>query len=217
MTMRHLLIPITLAGAVFVLCAGCALTSKSPPVEFRYFTTESVSAPHAASGPDTGVAGHANRHLQVRIGHVNAASYLRDKIAFRDEGHEVGYYEELRWTEKPEAYLRRAIARVLFEDRGLAELVNKPGATLEVELAAFEELRSPRHVARVEVTWSLRDEQSVQVQRTVAAERPIARVKADELPDVIAAAMAAALGDAVTAIADGAVTELSQEEAGQHR
>ena len=213
MTMRTNLVRTALGGAFYLFGAGCALTNKSAPVEFRYFTTEAVAT---TSRPNQEPSGIAGKHLEVRLGRINASSYLRDKIAYRDEGYELGYYEELRWTEKPEAYLRRAVARVLFEDRGLKELVNAPGATLDVDLAAFEELRSPRHVARVEVTYSLRDEQSVRIQRTITAEHAIPQVKSDALPDAIAAAMSSALRDAVTTIADGTVTALSHEDPRTH-
>ena len=199
------------AAIVGLTCAalsGCALTQKSDPVTLRYFAPDSASASREpASDASLG------RGLELRIGRVNAASSIKDRISFRDETHEVGYYDDLRWSEKPEAYLRRAVGRALFEDRGVRELVGRPGSTLEVELDAFEELRAPRHVARVEVTWMLRDEQEVKLQRTFSVERPIAAVAADRRADAIASAMAAALGEAVSTIASGAVGEMSRERA----
>ncbi|MDB4969041.1 MAG: uncharacterized protein JWN44_4730 [Myxococcales bacterium] len=202
--------PSRLVLVALVGCAGCALTSKSDPVMLRYFTPAGVpeSTRTVATTADLG-----GRGLELRIGRVNAASNIKDRIAFRDDSHEIGYYEELRWSEKPESYLRRAIGRALFEDAGVRELVGRPGATLEVELASFEELRAPRHVARVEVTWLLRDEQSVQLQRSFIVERPIASVKSDRRADAVASALAAALAEAVRNIAGGVVSEMARQSA----
>jgi cholesterol transport system auxiliary component len=201
-TLRFALVALTA-----VVGAGCALTSKSDPVTLRYFTPDAVAAPtHVPVGPDAD-----GRGLELRIGRVNAASNIKDRIAFRDESHEVGYYEELRWSEKPESYLRRAVGRALFEEHGMRELVGRSGATLEIELDAFEELLAPRHVARVEVTWLMRDEQAVQLQRSFTVERPIESVAAPKRANALASAMAAALGEAVGSIATDVVGEMLRE------
>ncbi|MCA1665450.1 MAG: ABC-type transport auxiliary lipoprotein family protein [Myxococcales bacterium] len=196
-----------LVALTALLCAGCALTSKSDPVTLRYFTPDAVPAPTRAAVDANG----AGRGLELRIGRVNAASNIKDRIAFRDESHEIGYYDDLRWSEKPESYLRRAIARALFEERGVRELVGRAGATLEIELDAFEELRAPRHVARVEITWLVRDEQAVQLQRSFTIERAIAPAASNKRADAIASAMAVALAAAVDGIATEAVAEMLRE------
>ena len=108
------------------------------------------------------------------MGRVNSASYLKDRIAFRDKSFEIGYYEELRWTEKPEAYLRRALSRALFEEQGVRQIVAGPGTTLDVDLDAFQELRFPRHAARMRITWVLRDDaHRYQYEETFTIGRPI--------------------------------------------
>jgi cholesterol transport system auxiliary component len=139
------------------------------------------------------------RGLDLRMGRVNAASYLKDRIAFRDKNFEIGYYDELRWTEKPEAYLRRALDRALFEEQGVRQIISGPGPTLDVDLDAFEELRSPRHAARMQVTWMLRDDARVQYEETFAVERPIASGEPSG-PRGVAAAMAEAFDESVKRI-----------------
>ena len=91
--------------------------------------------------------------------------------------------------------------------------MGRAGATLEIELDAFEELRAPRHVARVELTWLVRDEQSVQLQRRITIERAIAPAASAKRADAIASAMAAALADAVGGLTTAVVAELVRERA----
>ena len=185
---------------------GCALTSKSDSVIFRYFTPERVVARAADAAPRAPSASH----LQLRVGRVGASTYLKDRIAFRDSDYEVGYYDELRWTERPEAYVRRALVRALFEDQPIRQIISGPGPTVDVELSAFEELRAPRHAARVELTWILRDDQAVLLQRTFLVERPIVEAKSETSASAVATAMSEALGEAVKAMVTGIVAELSR-------
>jgi ABC-type uncharacterized transport system auxiliary subunit len=194
------------ATVVLLLLAGCALTSKSKPLEVRYFTP-AHAAPPAASPPLAGPAPTAAAPaLELRLGRVDAASYLREKIAYRDSDHELGYYETLRWTEPPDAFVRRALARALYQQHGLEEVVSGVAPQLEVELTAFEEVRAPHHVVRVEMTWKLRDHRNVLLQRTVLVEKPVD----DADPGAIAPAMGAALDEAVETIVTDVVAELTR-------
>ncbi|GAC1373209.1 MAG: hypothetical protein NVSMB47_20720 [Polyangiales bacterium] len=199
--------PIRLASAVAalaLLCASCALTSKADSVFFRYFTPERLSPRSlAATGADAST-------LQLRLGRVTSASYLKEPIAFRESESEVGFYEQLLWTERPEAYLRRATSRTLFEERHLRQIVGGPGPTLEVELAVFEELRAPRHAARVVLSWMLRSDQLVVAQRTLTVEHPIGSAKGDAQANAVATAMGDALGEAIDGMAAAVVVELSR-------
>ena len=195
---------------VALLVAGCALTSKSKSVDVRYYNPGRLAARPGSppvAGPASSAAAGA---LELRLGRVTAAAYIKEKIAFRTSDFELGYYETMRWTEFPEAYLQRALQRALFEERGLKELVSGAGPTLEVELNAFEEVRAPRHVARVEVRWKLRVQRTVVVQRTVTIERPVAEVKAAEAGSAVAVAMAQALTDAVDSMVVDVVAELAR-------
>jgi cholesterol transport system auxiliary component len=175
--------------------AGCALTSKSDSVVLRYFSpsTEHVKLTGEGRRADAGVA--------LRLGRVNAASYLKDKIAYRSSPYELGYYDELRWTEKPEAYARRALRTALFEDQRVRQIVSGPGPTLDVDLVAFEELKAPRHAARVSMTWTLRDDENVLDQETFVVDHDIADGKgADTDPPAFTAAISKALDDSVAHI-----------------
>jgi ABC-type uncharacterized transport system auxiliary subunit len=195
--------------ALAVVCfAGCpSFLPDSNPPKIRYFTVDPPAEQEVAPAPG----------LELRLARVDAASHIEDRIAFRDSGAEVGYYGSLRWSDPPEDYLRRALARSLFEDRQLREIVSGVGPALEIELHAFEELKEPRHAVRIGITWRLRDARTVIVQRTLTVERPI-RGSADvdiaeEGAEAIAVAMAAALREAVDTVVAEVVDELSRADA----
>ena len=188
----RLLVPV--CGAL-ALAGGCALTSKSDPVLFRYFTPEGLdrAEPTATATADTA------KDLQIRFGRVTSAAYLKDRIAFRDSSFEIGYLDDARWTEKPETYLRRALSRALFEKHGIQQIISGPGPMLEVELEAFEEMRAPRHAARVELTWSVSDDQVVRAQERFTVERELS-AKGSSSPSEIAKALSVALDEAVSRV-----------------
>ena len=192
------------AGGVAALLVqmGCALTSKSEAFIPRYFSPESGTAvpdPVAASG------------FELRLGRVNSAAYIKDKIVFRNSAYEVGYYEERRWTEKPESYVRRALSRALFDRRGIRQIVYGSGATLDVDVIAFEEVRAPAHLGRVILSYSLYDDRVVRLSRSVTVERPIANAGGDAAADAIVQALAQALVDSVDVLADQTAAELRVE------
>src|SRR4029078_3767284 len=97
-------------------------------------TAPTVHAPRATAS-----------NLRLRLGRVVAGSSCPEQIPYRDSDHELGFYEERRWTERPEVYLRRALARALFEERGATRVVSGFAPTLDVELTAREEIRAPQH------------------------------------------------------------------------
>ncbi|MDP9033408.1 MAG: PqiC family protein [Myxococcota bacterium] len=193
-------------GVAVAIClqCGCALTSKSDAMVARYFTPESSVA--AAEPTTTGA-------LELRLGRVNSASYIKDKIVFRESPYEVGYYEGKRWTEKPETYVRRALTRALFERRGIRQLVFGAGSTLDVDVIAFEEVRVPTHVGRVQLTYSLSDDRVVRLAGSVTVERPIAGATTEGAADAIVQALSVALADSVDLVAEKAVAELRAEVA----
>ena len=197
--MRHHAVPLVSFLALSLFVSGCALTSKSDSVILRYFALDGSRAHPTPAGQSK------TSDLQLRLGRVNAASYLKERIAYRDDGVEVGYYDDLRWTEKPEAYLRRALARSFFEEHGLKQIVAGFGPTLEVELSTFDELRGAKPAVRVEMTWLLRDEQVVSIQRSFVIERPLATSKGEAAPADVATALSGALDEGVQRI----VTEVS--------
>lgn len=183
------------AAVALALSCGCALTSKSDSVILRYFTPERVVARPAS--PQTA---KPSPPLELHLGRVAAASYLRERMAFRDSDYEIGYYDDFRWTDRPEAYVRRAMIRGLFEDGGLQQVMSGPSPTLDIDVSAFEELRVPTHTARIEITWTLYNDHAVLVQKTLLAEKPIVETKGNEGPSALATAMAGALADGVNQI-----------------
>jgi cholesterol transport system auxiliary component len=190
--------------AAFLPQIGCALFSKSDAFVSRYFSPESAATPAdpvATSG------------LELRLGHVGAASYIKEEIAFRDSSYEVGFYAGRRWTEKPEFYVRRALTRALFDRRGIRQVVYGAGTTLDVDVLAFDEVRAPVHVGRVQLDYSLVDHRVVRFSRSITVERPIADAAGDAAADAIVAALSRALVDSVDILADRIAAELRAEGA----
>jgi ABC-type uncharacterized transport system auxiliary subunit len=196
---------VVLSSILALLVVGCALTSKSDPTLLRYF---SVDAPrHRQQAPVTAVPGAMP--LQLRIGRVNAASYIRDRIAFRDSSVEIGYYDDLRWTEKPEAYVRRDLARALFEDEGVQEIVGGAGPTLDVDVDSFEEVRDA-HAAVVQLSWQLRSDTVVLLRRTVSVRRALGEAPKNASSQMaLAVALAEALDDAIDQVVKAVVPQLA--------
>src|SRR6187399_813863 len=95
--------------------SGCALTGKAEPMAPRYFSPVSE---HSQPAPETrGV------RLELRPGQFESAAYLEERIAYRLSETELGYYDERRWTELPEQFMRRELLFELFERRGLRHIV----------------------------------------------------------------------------------------------
>jgi hypothetical protein len=125
---------------------GCALTSKANVVDIRYFSPEQVK-PRLTSADDPPALALAapNASLDLRLGRVSSGPNLRERIAFRNAAYELGYYESWRWTERPEAFVRRELGRKLFEEHGLHRVFAGTAPTLDVEVIAFDEASD--HVA----------------------------------------------------------------------
>lgn len=204
MIVRRPAFPLALLVGLTVTPA-CALLSKSDPITPRYFSPEPVVTAHVEPVADTG--------LELRFGRVSAGAAIRDRLAYRDSTYEVGYYDERLWTDKPEAYVKRALAHALFDRRGVRQVLSGIGATLEVDVVAFEEIRGPAHVGRVELTYVVYDDRVVRLSRSVAVDRPIAAAKGDAAANAVVQALAEALSEAVDTIADSTVTELRAESA----
>lgn len=187
--------------------AGCALTGKGDPVIIHYYSPEPASAKarRPAQAPE-------ESGPTLRLGRVAGGSYLEDKIAYRSSEHEIGFYDEHRWTEEPAEYLERALARELFETRGLTRVVSGRAPTLEVELVSFEEVMVPRHLARVRLILVLHDERDVGLQETLTFERP--------LPDkatvsTLAGALGAAMNEAVASVGERVSARLERDRSEQ--
>jgi cholesterol transport system auxiliary component len=175
--------------------SGCALTGKANALYPRFFSPEAEEAQSGAETP-------ANPPLALRLGQVDAASYVEERFAYRLEPAELSYYEDRRWTEPPERYLRRALERELFQRRGIRRTVSGPGTTLDVELTAFEELRSEPARVRLALSFSLHDDRQSQLERRVVIERPLPRNAQGASALEVTAALALALTAAVSEVSD---------------
>ncbi len=183
--------------------SGCALLGKSEVLEVRYFSPEGAGERSATEAPA------AKQGLELRLGKVSAAAYLGERIVFRDSSYELGFYEERRWTERPESYLRRALSRSLFEELGVRRIVFGAGPTLDVELSEFTELRGARPLARVRATYILYGARLVQREATVTIELPItAESSQRDSPEPAVRALTEALNGAVRQIVEQVAVEL---------
>jgi ABC-type uncharacterized transport system auxiliary subunit len=180
---------ITLRAMAVLAFSGCALTSKADLVDIRYFSPERVKVEPAS---EVARPKPLDEALRVKLGRVLSGSNLRERIAYRDDEYELGYYEELRWTERPETYVRRGLARSLFETHRLHRVFSGDAPTLEVEVLAFDDQRlSTGRSARVQLRVILYEDAGVLFEDTLTFD---SRVASDEpmIEDVIAA-MASAL------------------------
>jgi cholesterol transport system auxiliary component len=191
-----------------LVLAGCALTAKGEPLRPRYFTpdTNAPATPHLRAPAS---------NLRLRLGPVVASSGLREQIPYRDSEHELGYYQERRWTERPEVFLRRALSRSLFEEHGAIRVVSGFAPTLEVELTAFEEIRVPAHKARLQAIAILHDEHIGRLEQTITVERPIAQVVDARKDDALVQALSEALAQGVAEISDRVLARVAALEAAE--
>jgi cholesterol transport system auxiliary component len=190
-------------GVAALGISGCALTSRSEPIRIRYYTLEDSAAQSSAP---------AQRDvLELRIGRIDAGQHLDEEIAFRNGPHELEYYDDRRWTEKPQEYLRRALNRALFQDRGVTRMFGGQAPALDVELVQFEQVLGPKPMVHVQANVMLRDDRRSTFSQTFDVERPYAAE--DTSGDAAATAFSSALRDAVGNIADRVVAELQRNRA----
>jgi cholesterol transport system auxiliary component len=192
-----------LAGA-----GGCALTSKAEVVDIRYFSPEHVKPRlTGADGSRAALPGAPNTAFDLRLGRVSSGPNLRDRIAFRDTAYELGYYENWRWTERPETFVRRELGRTLFEDHGFHRVFGGAAPTLDVEVIAFDDLRLENHrAARLQLQVMLSSDEGVIWEDTITIDHPVSVAKPN-IDDVVGA-MAAALQEASEQVAQGAQSAL---------
>jgi len=134
-------------------------------------------------------------------------------MVYRDSSHEFGFYEDRRWTERPEVYLQRALEASLFEDGGMRRSLSSTAPTLTVDLVEFEEVRGSAPHVRLRVTYALHDEQNVFFERTAAIERPLEGGADAARADRVAVALGEALQEAVTRVSGEVTAELVSRDA----
>src|SRR5687768_14970552 len=162
-----------IAAAFALGTSGCALTSKADLVTTRYFTPE-VAKPRLASASASATSDQGNTP-EIRLGRITSGAHLRERIAYRDSAYEVGYYDDQRWTEHPEVYVRRGITRTLFEQRGFRRVVGGAAPTLDIEVLSFDELRLPSgRAARVELKVVLYESRVIIFEETLTIDRLVA-------------------------------------------
>lgn len=189
------------SACLLALLSACALTGKGDALYPRYFSPEAEPTPVALTTP-------AAPPLALRLGQVEAASHVEERFAYRLEVSELSYYDDRRWTEPPERYLRRALERELFQRRGIRRTVSGPGATLDLELTAFEELRTPPARVRLALSFSLHDDRQSQLERHVVVERTLPNSNQGASARDVTAALSLALNAAVQDVSDQVAREL---------
>jgi hypothetical protein len=180
--------------------SGCALLGKNDPHEPRYFTPE-----YDSDGP----APRVRSDLQLRLGRVEGWSHLGERMASRHSARELFYDDDRRWIERPEIYLRRALSRALFEERGMVESLSSRAITIDVELIAFEEIVQP-HQARMQALLLLSDDRVGLLTETITVEQPVAKSDGADPTRAVVDAFSQALHAGVTRIADRVVEKLSE-------
>jgi cholesterol transport system auxiliary component len=192
-------------GLVAFAACGCALTSKAEVADIRYFSPER-SVPTLTSAQDVQTASA----LELRLGKVTSGPHLRERIAYREPGHEIGYYDDRRWTERPDAYVRRALERRLFEEGGFRRVLGGPVPVLDVEVISFDEVRDARgRSARVSLRIVLSQDRVVVREDTITIDVPVARTK-DPGVDEVVAALSTALDFATAQVAARAHSSLQR-------
>jgi hypothetical protein len=210
-----------LAVGSIAVAAGCALTSRGEALDVRSYTperthvvagaTQASGAPQVQGGAQaegatqaqgaegalapvapTGAAGPA-----LRFGRVTSGPDLGLRIAHGDGAYEVDYYDDRRWTERPELYVRRALGRALFEEGSFRRDLGGRAPQIDAEVLAFQEVQTPdTHAARIVLRVSLSTDH-VLFEDTVGAVEPVLGARFDD----VVAAMARALDATVAEVA----------------
>jgi cholesterol transport system auxiliary component len=200
--MKHLNCIASLGSlAAGLILYSCALLSKAEPIVPRYFTPENIESRAAQAIPKVDAR-------RLRLGTVDSGSQLRERIMYRSASHELGYYEDRRWTERPDAYLRRGLVRVLFEERGLFQVTSGSAPTLDAELVAFEVLPSSQPRVRVQVVIALDDALTGKLSRTITVEQAVGSRATADAAEAEINALSGALQSCLTQVAELVVSRL---------
>ena len=194
------------ACRLFVFClalplAGCAFFGKAAPLDVRYFTLDEGSPQSRPAATAPGVA--AGKKL--RLGSVTAAAHLRERLVFRDSPVELGYHELSRWSERPDAYVRRGISRALYQERGVEQVLSGGGHVLDVDLLSLDEFKGDASKVRVTLAIALHDDVHVVLENQITVEKPIA--KSGDMVSTVEA-FRDALREAIGQAADQTVAKL---------
>lgn len=211
--MRRLVLALAALAGLFL--PGCALFSKGEPGVLRYFSLDGRPAsrpPDAGDGQTTSSEGAP----KLRLGRVTGLVHLEERLVARDTAHELEFSPDLRWSEPPAEALKRILARVLFEERGLSRVVGGAGPTLDVELTALDELRGPVRRARAQVVAMLHDDRRMLWEETVTVELPVkdAGGSSDEADASLVEALGSAFKAVIERVADRVLGQLVSAASG---
>ncbi len=188
-------------GLLLAVLSSCALTSKGTAVEPRYFSPD-FAAPAPPSVPPEAAP------LVLRLGMVEAASHLEERMAYRVHASEFGYSDDRRWRERPEDSLRRALEGELFERLRIRRVLSGAATTLDVDLTAFEEVRGPTPRVRLALAFRLHDDREVSLERTLVVERPLVADGDADHAQRVASALGSALAEIVAEVGAEVVPQL---------
>ncbi len=193
-------------GIAALLTAGCVARDAAEP---RFFRLDVAAPPAAATSEAIGAAPSpapyaANLH-SLHLRSVTGAPFLRERIVWRSSPVEYHFYEQRRWLELPAAYVERSLVSslratgaVILSDDGTA-----PALTAEVD--AFDEVRSPAHVAQVSVHVVLRgSDRRPLLDQAFTVDEPIV----DDDPLTMTRAMGHAVGETSSRIATAVAASL---------
>lgn len=179
----------TLPVLAVALTGGCALTSRGQASEWHWFTPERVRPQLTSAAVGTGPA--------VRVRRITSGTDLGRRIVFGDGAYAVGFYEQRRWTEGPELYVRRALERTLCQEQGFRCDIDGNAPTLDVEVVKFQEVKTAHsHAALVSLRVVLSNDR-VLLDDTIQVEDRVSGSSFDE----VVAAMARALDGASAEVA----------------
>jgi cholesterol transport system auxiliary component len=193
-------------GLLLAALSGCALTSKATAIQPRYFSPELAAPAPRAAPPETDP-------LELRVGTIEAASHLEERMAYRVHVSELGYRDDRRWSERPEEYVRRALERELFERLHVSRVLSGAATTLDVELIAFEEVREPAPHVRLALVFRLHDDRRVSLERSLVVERPLPADGDVDHAQRVASALGAALAQAVAEVGAEVLAQLRSQPA----
>jgi uncharacterized lipoprotein YmbA len=192
----------TVAIAAMLLSAGCLFRATEAPRFYR----------PASTALDADVPPEPATDAPVRLGSVESAPFLRERIVWRASDVEYGLYEQRRWFELPTRYIRRALSATLGTTPGLRFEESASAPHLDVELLAFDEILAPEHEAHVAIEATLHDGPQKRFERTFSARVPIATGEGPAM----AASMGKALDEVVQKIATATASALGTKKPAGH-
>lgn len=188
-----------IAVSLAIFCSVACLSAKESHHP-RHFS----AWPHAAR---TGRAEAATANAPaLRLRRLSSAGHLGERMSWRRDGNEFGFYELQRWTESPVAYVSRALDDHLFARPDVMRSESASAAALDVELLAFEEVLGAGHAIEVALHVELIVERNTMLDRVFSRRIPLERSK----PLMLAQATEEALRVIVLEIGEAVAVELQR-------